>query len=218
MVCNFFALMMLSSCVKYYEVIKSEVPQGEKLYDNRQITHNYVRSQRVMDQFITRAVFDVLWLSNETRRAYVDTVCRSKPDAERSAMLKRQFEENNHWISFYVLADIRHDVYKSLNDQNSEWRLYLKLSDGKRIEPVSIQEHEIEAEYQQIFGYRFSLHKTGYLVKFSTKSPDGKPFISADDSITLVMASPDRMTNFVWNKNDFKESCELLADEDFYWI
>lgn len=109
-----------------------------------------------MDQFITRAVFDVLWLSNETRRAYVDTVCRSKNERDRIAMLKRQLEENNHWLAFYVLVDIRHDTYQSLNDKNNEWKLHLKLSDQTCIEPMSIKECEIEPEYQKIFGHRFS--------------------------------------------------------------
>lgn len=218
MACNLFFLVLFPSCVKYYDVVTSEVPQGETLHDHRQIAYNYIRSQRVMDQFITRAVFDVLWLSNQTRIAYVDDLCRSKSERERSALLKRQLEENKHWISFYVLADIRHDTYKSLNDKNIEWKMHLKLSDGSRIEPISIQECEIEAEYQRIFGYRFTTFKTGYLVKFPAGDPHEKRLFLTDDPVTLVFSSSDRMTEVVWDKNDFKTSDELLADEDFYWI
>ena len=126
-------LLLFPSCIRYYKLSKSEFPQGVEHEDARDVSHNYVRSGRVLDQFSTLAAFNALWLSNNTREAYVDVYSRrrGKDDTKHDALLKRQLEENKHWISFYILTDIRDATQFSMSDKNSCWTVYLEIEHKK---------------------------------------------------------------------------------------
>ncbi len=222
-------LIFAPSCVKYHELSQSEFPQGDEYKDSREIAHNYVRSAKVLDQFSTQAIFDALWLSDQTRTAFIDVYSkrRGKNTEKREALLKRQLEENNHWISFYVLADIRNKMHFSLNDKNSHWTLYLEVHKfdkkgklaKKRIEPLSIKEVEVEPEYQSFFGaHRYSLFKNTFLVRFPMQNLAGKPYLEKGDELHLVVSSPQKKTSMIWDTNDIKKHSELLRDEDYYWL
>jgi len=122
-------LFFCSSCVKYYEVAESEFPQGEEQEDKREVVHNNLRSVAVYDQYQTQALFDALWLSDEVRTTYVDMYCtrRGRLDEGKESLLRRQLEENRHWISFYILTDIRDNQYLGLNEKNALWTVYLEV-------------------------------------------------------------------------------------------
>ncbi|MBX9830826.1 hypothetical protein K2X40_02630 [Candidatus Babeliales bacterium] len=212
-------LCLFSSCIKYHKVIKSEFPQGNENQDCREITHNNVRSQKIYNEFKTEALFDVLLLSDQTRTAYVKNFAqrRGKNQEGYQQLLDREFEENKHWVSFYVLAEIRDNSNPSLNEENSYWTLSLQTPSGNRIEPTSIEEVDIEPEYQTFFNHRFTAHKTVYLVKFPQQDLDNKNLINPNDPITLVIASPTKELPLVWDRKDYKKHAELLSDKDFYW-
>jgi len=213
------ALFVLPGCVKYYDVIKSEFPQAEEYEDHREIAHNYIRSKPLYSEFRTEAFFDVLWLSDEARSAYVDRLStkRGHNQTTRNTILKRHLEENKHWISFYVLADLRTNTHASMSEKNSYWTVYLKHADGTKIEPLEIKEVDVEPIYRGFFGYRFNQLKTAYNVKFPARDLDGKQYFSSKDPLTLVISSPHRSAPFVWDPKDFKRSEDLLPDEDYYW-
>lgn len=237
-------LLLFPSCIRYYKLSKSEFPQGVEHEDTRDITHNYVRSGRALDQFSTLAAFNALWLSNDTREAYVDVYSRrrGKDDAKHDAMLKRQLEENKHWVSFYILTDIRDATQYSMSDKNSTWTVYLEIERKKdlnkihcvtsaqelekahaptiiKLEPISIKEIDVEPEYQEFFGkHRFNLFKDSYLVKFPVSDLEGKPYVQKGDIVTMVFGSAQRDVRLVWDTSDTKKHGELRKDEDFYWI
>ncbi|MBY0353450.1 hypothetical protein K2W90_03735 [Candidatus Babeliales bacterium] len=210
------SLCLFPSCIKYHKVVTSEFPQGNETKDCREITHNNVRSQKIYSEFKTEALFDVLLLSDQTREAYAQNFAQRR-GKDPQELLNREFEENKHWISFYVLAEIRDNTNPALNEKNSYWTLFLRTPNGKRIEPVSIKEVEIEPEYQRFFGYRFTPHKTVYLIKFPQQGLDNKNLVNPNDPITLVIASPTKEVPLVWDRKDYKKHAELLSDKDFYW-
>ena len=218
---NFFLLVLLvilPSCVRYDKLVKSEFPQGTSYDDNRDITHHNVRSATLYEQFSTKGVFNALRLSDSTRTKYVDVYTRKRGitgDAQK-AILNRNLEENKHWISFYLLADIRDKTYVSLSEKSSFWSLYLDMGNGVTIVPESIKEVDIEPEFQAFFGYRFNLFKAAYLVKFPIFDNHGKRYEGDDVDVKLVISSPYKKCELEWKKSEEKQE-ELRKDEDFYW-
>ena len=213
-------LVLFPSCIKYYKVIKNEFPQGEKRKDRREVAYNFLRTSKVYDQFVTQAIFHTLWLSNDVRAAYIDDFSgrRGKQADARDALLKRQLEENRHWISFYVLADLRNRQHVALNDKNAFWTMYIETQDGKKIEPISIKNVDLEPEYQRYFGHRYTPYKDMYLVRFPAKSLNGKKYLKKDDdSFKLMISSPYKKLAVEWQKKNRRKHVELLKDEDFYW-
>jgi hypothetical protein len=226
-----FFVMTFSSCVRYDKLVKSEFPQGTSYDDNRDVTYYNVRSANLYEQFETKGIFNALHLSDGTRTKYVDVYTRKRGimGASYKAMLNRNLEENKHWISFYLLADIRDKTYVSLSEKNSSWSLYLDMGNGVTIAPESIKEVDIEPEYQAFFGYRFNLFKAAYLVKFPIQDAAGKRYEGDDVDLKLVISSPYKKCELEWKNSDKKAGKKtgetsdqeieqvLGKDEDFYW-
>jgi len=218
---NLFLLMIMmtiSSCVRYDKIVKTEFPQGTSYDDNRDVTYYNVRSVNLYEQFETKAIFNALYLSDATRTKYVDVYTRKRGITGEAykAMLNRNLEENKHWISFYLLADVRDKTYVSLSEKNSSWTLYLDMGNGVTIAPEVIREVDIEPEYQAFFSYRFSLFKAAYLVKFPIQDANGKRYDVDNIDLKLVISSPYKKGELVWEKSEEAEQT-LRKDEDFYW-
>jgi hypothetical protein len=228
-------VVMFSGCVPYHKLSKSEFPQGTNLETHYDITENFVRSERVLDVFTTLANFDALWLSDQTRIAYVDMHCkkRGKSIQAQETMLERQLEENRHWISFYVLADVRDVFNGAMNDKTPDWTPYLEIGD-KKLEPVSIKEIELEPEYINLFGSRLNSFKTAYLVSFQAQDQAGKFYLDScmtgteenktGTGIKLVFSSVDKSCSMEWDLEQINKSLKsekknkkVGKEIDFYW-
>lgn len=213
-------MCLMTSCVKYYDLVKSEFPQGTSRPDKRDEAAQYRRSAVVYNQFETQAIFDALWLSDQLRTAYVDLYA-DKRGLDRDAkqqMLKRQLEENKHWILFYVLADVRDKVYAALHEQNAAWTLSVKIDNYKTLVPDSIKEVDLEPEYQLLFGKTFSLFKTAYLITFPL-TPELAQKIARQEvnMVGLHIRSPYKECVLQWHKQEILKTRNVQADEDFYW-
>ncbi len=243
-------LVLFSSCIKYYKLSKTEFPQGTDLDDRRKVSHNNLRTLTINDQFSTEAIFDFLWLSDKTRTAYVDMNCkkRGRDDQSRIALLRRQLEENKHWITFYVLADVRDKADGSLTDKNSFWSLYLateemipqkrltekeknktkkkkiktkevKTREVNKVMPISIKEIDIESEYRFLFGPKFDFFSRAYEVKFPATDLSGKLYIKKEEGFKLVVSSPGKKSEVWFNKKEKEEEKgKILKNEDYYWF
>ena len=225
-------LIFLPSCIKYYELSEKEFPQGINRADQKEVIDKNLRSTRIYDEFETKAIFDVLWLSNETRTTYVSMNCKKtgKDESSKQALLRRQLEENKHWITFYILSDVRDRIHISLTDQNSLWSFYLKLDDGKIVRPISIKEFDFEPEYQFLFGYKFNIFKRSYIIKFPAVDLSGKHYLQKDKEFNLVVCSPFKEAEISWQAPEFEEviikgkkikrkvTRKVLKNEDYYWI
>ena len=211
-------VVLMSSCVPYHKLIKKESPQGTELDDQREVTYNNVRSVAIYNQFETRALFTFLNMSDATKRAYADLYCgrRGMTMQAKEEFLKRQLEENNHWYSFVVLADIRDKTCVSLGEKNAQWTFALDLGAGITLVPESIKEIDIEPELQHFFGHHFNLFKTAYLVKFPRHDASGQAF-SAGSINKVVVSSPYKKAEVVWDDKDYKKKQNVRKDEDFYW-
>ena len=169
-------LLLLPGCGRFIDWGKSNFYQGEQVDNYRCDIKPYIRSVTIYDQFTTRAMFDALWLSDEVRLSYVDLhVSRQGKDEERkNSLLRRQLEENNHYLSFYVLS--LHE--EKLGDPDSEWSMFLRVND-EFYQPMEIKEIELPYEYQIFFGKLWNRFKVPYLVRFSANDADDVPLITS---------------------------------------
>ncbi|MFA5306552.1 MAG: hypothetical protein WC365_03820 [Candidatus Babeliales bacterium] len=216
-------LSLTTSCVKYYDLVKSEFPQGGRLPDQSAVAQRYRREVTLYSEFRTRAVCTALWCADEWRKAYVDVfgAKRGLSAEAREEMLKRQLEENQHWITFYLLADVRDKTFTSLGDSTASWSVYAEV-DGKKMPPApkkeGIKEIELDPEIQLFFGPTFNLFKGAYLIRIPI-DPELACRISQRDvrSLKLVVSSSAEYCEMEWTKEQLEDKTKVLKDEDFYW-
>lgn len=156
----------------------------------------YVRSIAIYDEIATAGMFDALWLSDSVRAAYTDHYgARRGKNAEfKHTFLRRQIEENKHFISFYVLSSFDN----KLHDAKAQWMVYLVV-DGVAVQPLEAKTVDLEPEYQAIFGDQYTRFKEAYLVKFDAKDADERPILTQNSKVVeLVFRSLDKETSLRW--------------------
>jgi hypothetical protein len=194
------AALLLFGCGKYHDFINSEVPQAERHEASNATIQKYLRSLTLYEGFETRARFDALWMTDEMR--LIHTALHSERvglnQEEREAFLLRQLEENNHWQSFYLLAEIPDHGHISLTDKNSSWSLYLEAANGYRVAPESVKEVELAPDIKAMFGHRLTPFKKVFQVKFPAKNLNGNYFFNPDDELQLICAGAGIRGTLTW--------------------
>lgn len=191
-----FFVCCLCNCGKLVKWGESNFYQGEELPTEQPVVQQYIRSVTIYDQFTTRAIFDVLWLSDEVRNAYTDlyAIKYGKNDEQKKVFLRRQLEENKHFITFYVLS-----LYEvPLGDANAEWSLFLNINDENYL-PIEVKSIDLMPEYIEFFGKKFTRFKVAYQVKFDALDIEDNLLFSPDvDQFSLYFRSVDKGTQLVW--------------------
>lgn len=193
-------LMIMPGCGRIIDWAKDSYYEGKPLSVDTSLAQRHMRSAIVYDQLDTVGVFDALFLSDEVRSVYVDMhiLKHGKSEEQKAAMLRRQLEENNHFINFYVLASKK----TPLDTKQSDWSLFLATSDGTTLTPIEIKEVELAPEMLTIFGSRFNRFKTPYLVKFNAKKVDDSLVISPEIQwFELCFRSTEKEVDLAWSFN-----------------
>ncbi len=231
-------LLLLPGCKSYLDLSSREFPQGEENTQKPEIAYNYIRSVKVYDEFMTLGIFDALWLSDETRTAFVDLFARKRGRDEdfTTALLQRELDENQNHITFYVLADVRGDENTELNDRDAIWSMYLEAPSGEKVPPTSVEQIELSPEIKSFFAWRATNYKTPYEVKFPVTNLVGNAYLDNSGPFKLVLSSVQRNVEMIWGdehpeltskkkkyvrviKQEYdKSEEEKRKDEDFYWI
>ena len=192
--------LMFTGCAKYHEFINKEVPQAEHHEPSNSTIKKYLRSLTLYEGFETKARFDGLLMSDEIRLVHTalhsERVGQNKE--EREGFLLRQLDENNHWISFYLLAEIPDHGHISLTDKNSAWALHLESPNGYRIAPESVKEVELSPDIRVLFGHRLTPFKKIFQVKFPVKNLAGNSFFAPGDEMVLVCAGAGIRGSLTW--------------------
>jgi hypothetical protein len=190
-------LLLLPSCSRIIDWGERNFMQAPSLQTEITKAQDYIRSVTMYDQLSTRARFDVLWLSDDVRMNYANLYALKfgKTEEQKKVFLRRQLEENNHFITFYVLS-----LYEyPLGDSGSEWTLFLKIND-KNYAPIEIKTAELAPEYKYIFGKKYNRFKVPYSVKFDAKDINDQFLITpATKNITLYCRSLKSEVEFVWD-------------------
>lgn len=202
---SFGALLILifSGCGRIIDWGTYTFEQGDGLTDLTTMAREYVRSITVYDQFDTAGCFDALWLSDGARTGYVELYSRRRGKSEefQNTFLRRQLEENKHFLNFYVLVPFE----TPMGEPNSLWQLFLSI-DGVFYTPQELKVAELEPEYRAIFGKKYTRFKESYLAKFEAKDLDGNPIIApGTKKIMLVFRSNDKEAVLTWKLNDQNE-------------
>ena len=196
------ALFLFPSCIRYYKVSNIEFHQGYDHEDEREALDGNKKTVAIYDEFMTKAIFDVLYLSDSVRLAYVNKYCEKKglDDLSKKSMTEREVELSKHWVTFYVLADIRDKKHISLTDKNSSWSLFLRFKDKTTVSPLSIKEVDLQPEYQYLFGSMFNSFKRSYEVKFPAKDLNNNNYFNDNEPFQLVVSSSYKDSFFTFNE------------------
>lgn len=190
-------ILILPGCGRIVDWAKESFYQGQDLNDYKTAPREFLRSITVYDQFETVGMFDALWLSDPVRTAYAQLYsCRQGKSSEHEkAFLRRQLEENKHYIVFYVLS-----LYsKPLDAEDALWSLFLDV-DGSRYVPTEIKAVELAPEYKFFFGKRFSKFKVPYLIRFNVCDIENKPIITEGTQIVrLIFRSVEKEAELLWD-------------------
>lgn len=192
-----FAVVLLPGCGRLIDWGKDQIYQGQDCDTSNKRVKDYIRCIKVYDQFTTRGIFDAIWLGDEVRKAYADLYAfrQGKSEEHSKAFLRRQLEENKHYISFYVLS-----LYEvPLGEPSSEWNLILEV-DECEFAPVEMKKVELPHEYRIFFGDHFTRFKEAYLVKFNARNVDDDLIIGPDtESFELKFRAVDRRVGLCWD-------------------
>lgn len=196
----FFAtalLLLLPNCGRIIDWGERNFMQAPSLKTEITAAQDYIRSVTMYDQLSTRARFDVLWLSDDVRMSYANLYALKfgKTEEQKKVFLRRQLEENNHFIIFYVLSLYEHP----LGDSSSEWTLFLNIDD-KNYAPIEIKTVDLTPEYKYIFGKKYNRFKVPYSVKFDAKDINDQFLITPETKkITLYCRSLKSEVTFTWD-------------------
>lgn len=193
---------------------KSCFYQGENRTEPR-LPYHYMRSVKVYDQFTIIGSFDVLWLSDAVKTDYAKALMRKqgKEGELRQAFLRRQLEENKHFILFIVL--VPYD--KKFGDTQSIWSVFLEV-DGVRAPPLEVKQTDIDVVYQGFFDNQYSCFKTPYRVKFDALDADDNPLITdATQEVKLIFRSVAKEVDVCWDAQEHFPDDEGIVEHNGPW-
>ncbi|HSW74122.1 MAG TPA: hypothetical protein VLG71_03110 [Candidatus Limnocylindria bacterium] len=189
--------LTLTGCGRILDWTKDSFYQGQDMAQNK-LPRTYTRSIVVYDQFETVGMFDALWLSDEVRMAYTDVWALKfgKNEERKQAFLRRQLEENRHFIMFYVLS-LQNII---INDARGDWSVFLQIDD-QNYTPIELTVlEELDFIYKSFFGPRCNRFKDVYLVKFDARDADENPIITeTTKAIRLFFRSTKKQALLEWD-------------------
>lgn len=187
----------LTGCTRVVRWVSSSVPQIRSLDVSCDTAQDCIKSAIFYDQLTTACHFDVLWLSDKVRELYTDlAISRTGKSLEqKDIVLRRQLEENNHFISFYVLS-----LYECpLADPYSPWTIFLTIN-SINYTPIEIKIVDLSPEYTCIFGKKINAFKVAYSVKFDIKNANEELIINENtDKMTLYFRSIKKEASVEWD-------------------
>src|SRR5579863_6579148 len=205
-------LVLLPGCGRWIDWGHRTFEQTPTINSPVAAAQKYIRSVTSYDQLTTTARFDVLWLSDDVRTNYADLYALkfAKTDEQKKTFLRRQLEENNHFISFYVLS-----LYdQPLGETNNDWNLFLTIDD-KNYSPIEVKSVELAPEYMHIFGKKYNRFKVPYSVKFDAKDIDDNFLITPETkNITLHCRTLKVDVTFEWDLSSAEDGIKEEAPEE----
>jgi hypothetical protein len=190
------ALLGLSGCGRVIDWGKDLVSQGTDFKENLAQARDYVRSITAYDQLSTAATFDALWLSDEVRSGYVRLFVdrRGKGEEQYATIVRRQLEENNFVIAFYILCPFE----ITLGDAEADWMVFLRVNNAQYT-PTEVKIVDLAPEYRAIFDKKVTRFKQAYSVKFDARDANDVALIGASTkTLSLVFRSMKKDLTLNW--------------------
>lgn len=176
---------------------KKNLYQGIDFNQNYTIPRSFIRSVKAYNEFSTFAHFNVLWLSEEVRNAYVSCFvdATGKQEEQKNQLLRSQKDELKHFITFYVVAPQE----TILTTDQSSWHMILEI-DELKFDPIEIKVVELNNIYKSFFGNLCNRFKTVYQVKFEARDLYDNPLIiSTTQAIELHFKKLNKEVFLRWD-------------------
>lgn len=189
-------LVFAPGCGRIIDWGKERVPQATDTKKDVKVARDHIRSIRVYDQFTLIGNFDSLWLSDDVRNIYAQMYAlkHGKSDEASKVFLRRQLEENNHFISFYIVSVVE----ETLGETDSNWTVFLKIGENQ-FTPIEVKTVDLSSEYVYIFGKKFNRFKIAYIVRFNAKDIEDQSLIQpTTDKISLVFKTVAKEITQEW--------------------
>lgn len=193
----FMLIILLSNCGRLIDWTKRNFYQGDDVTLYTTNVKPYIRSVTIYDQLQTKAHFSIMWLSDPVRTAYahLHTKRMALDEGRYKTFVRRQLEENHHYISFYILST--HEV--KLGVPESHWSLFLRIG-NRDFQPATVKEVDLPPEYQEFFGNDWNRFKVPYIVKFSLYDENEEPIISDETkSMSFFVRSAQKEHAFTFD-------------------
>lgn len=157
-------LLCLPGCLKVVDWVKDEVPQVCKSERNVLLCPD-IQTLRLYDQLTLKGTFDVLWLSKKIKEQFADMYAHKKgfSQEQKASFLKNEFEEDSHFITFYILSLFTVELGKE-----SDWNVTLTI-DGIQYPIIELKPIDLPYEYQYMFGKKWNNFKKAYRARFTSK-------------------------------------------------
>jgi len=198
-----------------------QAQKHEHDYINR--SQEFIRNLKVLDNLSLKATFDVMLLTDQARKLFVDYHGKNQGLTfdEIQTLYNRQINENKYFISVYVIA--WHDEYNFLTSKSlftgsyqkntnilkgddALWNVSLIVG-GKRYLPETIKIVEMPVEYQRFFGAACNQFSTTYLVRFAAKDKFGNYIFTDQKSSPIIrFSSPTYKVDGIWKNINVYES------------
>lgn len=192
------SIAYLPGCGRIVDWGKDQFYQGEDVTYNVAKVRDAIRSIKIYDQMSTVGMFDALWLSDEVRTeyAYVHAHKEGRDPDRTATFLRRQLEENRHYISFYVVVPQYIEIGLTTDD---DWSVFLQI-DNAILHPAEVRPVDLTPEFQLFFCKRFNRFKTAYSVKFDAKNKDESYNLTPETrSLMLCFRSVNKQAALTWN-------------------
>ncbi len=201
-------IVLFSGCGRIVDWAKESFYQGTELHNYSKVPSRFLRSVSVYDQFETVGAFDALWLSIPVRTSYAQLhACRHGMSLEHEkAFLRRQLEENNHYIDFYILSPYS----KPLDAEDSLWSLFLEVNGCRYAPRDKIKAVDLVREYKFFFGKKFNKFKVPYLARFVAVDHENNPLIDDDTKvIRLIFRGVEKEVILEWDLGALPQTTKL---------
>ena len=203
-------LAFLPGCCRFYDWGRKTFYQGEPLSFDIHDVRDQVKTVRVYREVVTAGIFDVLWLSEFIRQAYVQLYIEkhNKDEQSYNNMLRKQLNENDHFVSFYVLMyQYPNQGLLLLGDKSANWSVSL-LVNNHVFHSISIKEVALPPEYRYFFGTRYNRFQKKYMVTFDAQDIKKKIMVDQVNRIILRFSTDQRCVTLSWN---VAENCKRLV-------
>lgn len=194
------SLTFFSGCYRYIDWASTIVDQGDTIETCICTAKPYIKAARVYDQFTTLALFDALWLHDDVIDAYVCAHAAKYGfnDEQAQKFLDKQIEENEPYISFYLLATIYGTTGTMLTDVSPLWVVQLKIGNNL-YNPAKIRLVELPHEYRYFFNKRWNIFKKQYLIEFDAYDSNNFPIIGPlTREVELIFRRVGHETSMIW--------------------
>lgn len=160
----------------------------------------WTRSERVYENFETRAIAHATLKSNEFRRAWVDEYARvfALGAEQKAALTEADASEATERVVVVVSFYTQEPRWNALNPADGLWEVRLENAAGDWARPVRVQRLDGRNPlWSKLYPYHDTFSVL-YELQFETVGTGGTPLLQPGEAIVLVIAGAPARIRLAW--------------------